>query len=145
MEKIVKVTSINHEELVDIFSTATYGSDWLGFTTSTEYGAILPTNLDEIKAEFESKGNTYCREDKWADILLNGGTLVAIDYYDEDENSEEGKEYPITLETFLNGLNKAYSECPNNIHEVEKFDGSADYFDANNVMQVILFGELIYG
>lgn len=141
----ISVTSISRDELVTLFSDSTYGSNWLTFNSKEVYGAILPTNMKNIKEEHEKEHSTYCREDKWADILLNGGTLVAVDFYDKDEDGEYGRCYPITLANILNGLTKAQKECPYNFANVAKFDGSADYFDANNVMQCIIFGEVIYG
>ena len=146
MKKSVKVSEITHEELVDILSTASYDCSWMCISAEEKWGAIIPyEKIAQLKLAKEHRGETYCPEDKWADILLNGGTIVAFDFYDKDDEGDEGKPYLITLETFLGGLESAYAECPDSMTEVEKFDGSADYYDANNVVQCIMFGEVVYG
>lgn len=135
MKKSVKVSELSHEELVTFFSDAIYGNHIFSISTNVDEGAVIPTNIGEIEANFNG---TYCREDKWADILLNGGTIVVVD-------SEAMEGYPIDLNNVFNGFAKAYEVCPQAMARVETFEGDADLYDSDEVLQCVVFGEVIYG
>ena len=128
------IDNISKETLVDLFSTATYGSDWLDITTLKAEG-----NLDSGFSEEYLKNR--CREERWADRLLNGGNILCIDCNEEDEN--EGV-YKIDLNTLKEGLKlardkEAVSDWSDFVSEKD------DYFTCNNLMQVVMFDEVIYG
>ena len=114
------------ENLVDLLSTAFYGSDW--FTASVDkekYGNLI-------------KPTSECREDKWADVLMGGGTLIVEDY-------EEDKKYEISLKDICKGIAKLHDTRLNVYARVMAFDGSADFYDADAVIQFAVFGEWVYG
>lgn len=74
------ITDITHEDLVDLFSTATYGSNYLSLAFINEddyYGTKLEDSED-------------CWEDKFTKVLLDGGCIEVLDYYAEDEDDFNG-------------------------------------------------------
>lgn len=139
------ISDITHEDLVDLFSTATYGSNWLAI------------NLRNPYSEFYEEGD--CREDVWARALLAGSSIEVFDYYAEGEHygdlpythdEEDGDcvHYTITLEDIEKGIAEALNiggyeaRCARHLIEQE---GDLDLQEAEDLMQVIIFGEIIYG
>lgn len=141
-KKTYKIIELNNNKnmeltkdlLVNLFSTATYGSEWLNIETlkSEKY---LDDKFDNEYLE------NRCREERWADRLLNGGTIVCLDYYD-DIDDENVARYEIKLEKFKNGLEKAQEIIPRDWADF--VNDEDDYYTCNNIMQVIIFGEVIY-
>lgn len=132
----IKIENITRENLVDLFTTATYGSPWLAIKTLKN-----ERHLDEQhSAEYLEQ---RCIEDKWADRLLAGGSIVCYDYYNEDEDGKPVR-YVLTLDDIKKGLTKAaMGEAVRDWADfVEEQD---DYYTCNNLMQVCIFGEVIYG
>lgn len=130
------IDNISKETLVDLFSTATYGCDWLCITT-----LIAEKELDrEFSEEYLEN---RCMEEKWADRLLNGGHIVCKDCYDIDED-DLPKRYIIDLDSLKTSLKLARDKeavrdwCDFVLEE-------DDYFTCNNLMQVVMFNEVIYG
>lgn len=68
MEATFTVNKLYHDELVNIFSTATYGN---------EYAIIIKPSeeCDGLQLDAQS------REDYWAAILEQGGSLWVYDIY----------------------------------------------------------------
>lgn len=144
------ISDINFEDLVDLFSTALYGSQ--------NFGA------DYNKSDYEKcpdKKEGDCYEDKLARVLLNGGTVVVYDRYaemDEDfygdlphkwDEEYEVMDYTVSLKDIEVGIQKALdnggwsAECARDL--VNHEEGNLDLPEAEEVMQWILFGESIYG
>lgn len=117
---------LNKDNLVDIFSTATYGSDWLAIKCPKRF-------------EYLIKQESYCVEEKMADILLGGGMVAAFIYEDEEEPTR--KEF--SLEDMEVGLKKFIEECPQDYVDLVSEDG--DYYTASNLMQCVLLGEVVFG
>jgi hypothetical protein len=132
----IKIENITREELVDLFTTATYGSSWLGIKTLKN-----ERHLDEqYSPEYLEE---RCIEEKWADRLLAGGSIVCIDYDDEDEDGKPVR-YVLNLDDIKKGLTKA--AMGEAVRDWADFcDENDDYFTCNNLMQVCIFGEVIYG
>lgn len=157
-KKQVIITEIKHEDLVNLFSTALSGSYYL----DADYPDICKFDHDD------------CYEDRLAKTLLNGMSIEVRDGYAEgcvygnlphelekDEDVEEGYEavrYKVTLDDVKKGLEKAGSGTFKiNFDGEEGFalrafysftDEDACDFDldyADCLMQIIVFGELIYG
>ena len=155
-KKQVTITEITHDDLVNLFSTALYGSTYLD--------ADYPNS--DIYEEDD------CYEDKLAKALLNGKTIVVRDTYAEGcvygnlpheiEGCEEDEDianvaYKVTLEDVKKGLEKAGSgtfkinfdgEKEFGVKAFDMFaneDLSFDLVCADCLMQIIVFGELIYG
>lgn len=156
METKTTVISVTKEELVDLFSTALYGSMWL--YACYPQGFYKETLLDE----------SDCFEDKLAKCLLAGQPIYFSDGYSEEGESygslpckwnEDTKamRYAVTLKDFYCGIEHCFNgefEASNEREKeyikeaVMKFamhDCSFDQIDAENIMQVVLFNEIIYG
>lgn len=142
-----KVTEITLDDLVNLISTASYGSNWLDFDIPLKSGIHVPS----IEGE--------CREDRMARILLAGHSIFVEDYYAEDENDYygnlrhfRGKDcmvYELTLNDIKKGIAKAidsggYIRDYIN-HWAEDECMNFDLTEAEAVMQWIVFGEEIYG
>ena len=149
MKAEIKITDITHDDLVNLLSTASEGTFWLGLNyDSIEY--------NELSKE---KKHGICIEDKMADLLLAGKSVELYDMYSEDEEDfygtlphrydEDGDmRYEVTLEDIKRGLEKAYKddylrECLNNLINDDSYN--LDQPQAESLVQCILFGELIYG
>lgn len=116
---------LNKENLVEIFSIATCGSDWLEIKR--------PKALDYLVND-----KSVTREEKWADILLGGGYIVAYEYEDE----EEPIRHKITLDMMKKSLEVFKNKCP---YDYANFiTENEDYCTCNNLVQCVLFGEVVY-
>lgn len=152
------ITEIDHDDLVNLFSTALTGSDMLGCEYDKEAYAKIPPE----------KTIGDCFEDRIADTLLNGGKVYVYDYYAVgevyggkgkvmDDGSGDGI-YEIGLQDIVNGLQAAangsfkWSDDSEEKCALQSFDAFADTGDwcefdieaGENLMQIILFNELIY-
>lgn len=158
------ITDLTQEDLVNLFSTAFYGSNYL----SADYEESVEYNEDD------------CHEEIMAKILLNGGKILITDGYAEDgevygnlpcEVKEDEENYGCfittyfaTLKDILSGLTKAANGTFNTRPDVSaeysdrniefakrSFNAFAfderewDYNTADCLMQIILFNEIIYG
>lgn len=153
MKVSIKVLEIDHEHLVSLFSTALYGSDYLV--------GQLPTSDEDVE-----KHEDECWEDIAARHLLKGGSVLVRDENSEGEaysslgtvDDKSGvTTYKIKLGDIIDGLNKAANGTfkVNDIDEEaaarEYFfdfydnEGNLDCVGADYLMQIILFGEVVYG
>ena len=127
---------IDKEFLVDLLSTATYGCDYLDVKTLIAENTID----DQFSASYLAD---RCREERWADRLLGGGHIVVFDWEDDDEDGKPTK-YTLSLEDFKKGLIKARDGEA--VRDWADFVSEKDdYYTCNNLFQVIIFGEVIYG
>lgn len=144
----VKIEDINHDDLVNLLSTALYGNNmWY-----CEYDADwYYEHCNDCEAD--------CYDDKIARILLAGGSVEVSDRMAEDKDEVYGKlphkwdeendcmDYTVTLDDIRKGLEKA---CKDDNMTVQVYDlmndpAEIDMYDASNLLQVIVFGECIYG
>ena len=150
MKTEIKVKSMEHDELVDLLTTALSGSSW--------FGADYNNNIyQSIK---ETHGN--CFEDKLADMLLSGHKITIIDYYAEGDkysnkctgfDDDENAIYEIGLEDILKvasttiGYKILREVIGYDREHGDEFDevGSGDYWTADAFLQRVVFGEEIYG
>lgn len=155
----VEIIDITHEDLVNLFSTALYGSSYLSAEYDKDFYNSIPAN----------KRVGDCLEDKLADVLLNGGEIYIYDAYSEGEvyntngvlikeeyGNDEYAQYTLTLTDIVEGLQRAANgtyktnndtkfirQCFNELVDEDCYD--LDLTDADALMQVITFNELIYG
>lgn len=138
MKTKITVTAINHEELVDLLSTALEGSNWFG----ASYNRELYESIQETHG--------YCFEDKLADMLLAGHQITITDYEAEGESysskctritADGNAVYKVGLEDFL----KVASTKTGFKLLSEVLDGTGDYYTADAFLQRVVFGEEIYG
>lgn len=153
MKTKTNITELTQEDLVNLLCTATYGSDWLD--------CYAPDRQHIVKEEGD------CREDIWAKVLLAGDKIICTDYYAEGETYGDleskivglgNAEYSVSLQDIINGLQKC---ADGTSKDADKYadrgflarcyddfanDGNNwDYVEADALMQIILFGELVYG
>ena len=144
------IEEITHDDLVNLLSTATYGSNYL--TCKIPKGNYKGTEMED---------ENDCVEDKWAKVLLAGKELYVYDYYAEDEDDfygnlphkwDENKEamrYTITLEDIKKGAQKAL-DADNKydrkfMNDWMNEEGDFDFCEADALMQLFAFGETVYG
>lgn len=150
MKTKTTITEITHDDIVNLLSTGLYGSHFFGVDYSIEDYRKIP-NPDEYD----------CIEDKCAKLLLNGKSIVIYDMYAEDEEDFHGKlyhswdsynatmDYTITLSDIKKGLQKALdnggwdAKCAFDLINEDSCD--LDLTEAENLLQIITFGEAIYG
>lgn len=149
MNVSMMINEITHDDLVNLFSTGLYGSEYLqAFYDSPMYHALPDASDDD------------CFEDKLARMLLNGKEIYLIDCYAEDKDdyygklphewdSERGMVYTITLKDVVKGLERA---CIDDGYDAKCFYDlcyddayNLDLPKAENLLQIIMFGEAIYG
>ena len=159
LKNTVEIIDITHEDLVILFSTALYGSSYL----SAEYDKDFYNSIPKDKKEGD------CFEDHLADVLLNGGEIYIYDAYSEGEVyskngelikeeycDEEYAQYTLTLTDIIEGLQRAANgtyktnnddkfirQCFNEF--ADEYHYNLDMTDADALMQIIIFNELIYG
>lgn len=153
------ITELTQEDLVNLLCTATYESNWLSCYAPYREGVEI-TESD-------------CGEDVWAKCLLAGQKIQCFDSYAEGDTygelkwgvSDNGEIfYWVSLQDIIDGLQKCadgtfihtnYDESDNGDNEkswiAECFQhfkedtGEMDNPEAEALMQIVLFGELIYG
>lgn len=156
MKAKVKVTSVEltHEDLVTLFSTALYGNSAI----ECHYNK---SDYPNIKFE-----ESDCYEDVIAKILLGGGEVEIVDNEGFDTNEEDvsfyGIEginwndcyaeddgygnyiptYKINLRCILNGIE---TERGYELAKELLIDEEGDMWTAYNLLQIIVFGEEVYG
>lgn len=136
------VSQLTQEDIVTLLSTSTFESYWCA--------------LDYDPKDYD------CIEDKMAKILLAGKSVEIVDFFADDDNDFYGElphkwdsdgesmHYTITLNDIEKGLAKAFDsnnecvrECAHEYLEHE-YSGNWDAAMAETLMQVIIFGELVY-
>ena len=132
---------------MDLFAIASYNSNWF-------FARVARKQYEPVRVEGD------CREDKWARVLLNGGTVRFYDAYAEGEEDfygdlrheyswdDEAMYYFVTLDDVKVGLIKAWDKDEHSQSLVKKlFEDAAliDNTDAEDLVQYIMFGKPIYG
>lgn len=151
MKTKTEVYDISHEDLVNLFSTALYGSSYLGCNYRVDD--------NDATVVFNERD---CFEDKIAKCLLAGKRVAMVDHYCEcsDEfygglehhyDEESGcMLYMLDLDTIKKGLETMLNAGGWKAKYVMMMINDDDYceFDqiaADSIMQNIMFGEEIYG
>ena len=139
MKTQIKVTALEHEELVDLLSTALYDSSWFG----------AGYDKDKYNAIKEKHGE--CFEDALADMLIAGHKIEITDFEAEGEKYSnkfvrfdgkyESAVYEVGLEDFLKvaSTKRGYQLVD------DVLSGEGDYWTADAFLQRVVFGEEIYG
>ena len=138
MKTKITVTEFTHDELVDLLSTALYGSSW------------FEADYDNDKYKLIENKEGDCFEDKLADMLLAGHKITLIDNYAEGEsyskkcvgfNRDESANYEISLKDILK---TASTKSGFKLVE-EVLDGDGDYWTGDAFLQRVVFGKEVYG
>lgn len=139
METEIKVTSISHDELVDLLSTALYDSQWF----RASYDRDIYNSLAVVNGE--------CFEDKLADMLLAGHKITITDIEaDGEKHSEkfvrfEGRYDDAVYEIGIGDILKVASTKKGYELICDVLSGEGDYYTADSFLQRVVFGEEIYG
>lgn len=154
MEFEFKITKLTHDDLVNFFSTALYGNN------------AYYTDWDEKFDSFKKSGKGECFEDHIANILLNGGEIMISDLKADDEDEwYNGANHKTSVETIhmdtwqgertyrvptyhinLNDIYKAFGNEEACDYVRELFvEENGDVWTADSLMQILLFGEIVYG
>ena len=149
MKVNVTISDITHDDLVNLLSTATYGSEYL--TCKVPKGSYRGTELED---------ENDCAEDMLAKVLLSGKPIFVYDYYSEEEaygtlphewrEDKGAMRYTLTLEDIKKGLERAMSSDKREVPHDEAVklmtdSDDFDFCDADFLMQYIVFGSAIYG
>lgn len=157
MKTQLTITELTKEDLVNLFSTAFYGSSYL----SADY---------EEAIEYDEED---CHEEILAEILLNGGAIKVTDSYADgchygnlryQYNEDYDATYYVRFIDIMQGLERAANGTFNLRSDVgaDFADRNAEFarrsfnafaFDeqewdletADCLMQIILFNEIVYG
>lgn len=137
MKSKITVTEFEHEDLVDLLSTALYGSSWF----EADYDNNIYNSLKNKEGD--------CFEDKLADMLLAGHKITIYDHEAEGESYSkkcvrfdgESAVYEITLKDLLKtaSTKRGYQLVE------EVLSGDGDYWTADAFLQRVVFGDEIYG
>jgi len=155
-----KVKSLTQEEIVDLLCTA--------ITDSSQY--LYLHNPKKYYETYCKVDRNDTLEDRCAKVLLAGGKIRITDY-DADGIGYAGNDVPykvgdedevtytVSLDNILSALENAangefiFCGMDNEAEYVRKAfedfakgeEGDLDYTEADTLMQIILFGEIIYG
>lgn len=126
----MKELLLNDEILLRLLSGATYGSSW--------FGILLLKSEDYMDSgkEFE------CIEDIWVHRLLSGGHLLFTDDYESDDVDKFF--HKISLEDIRRGLEIARDGEYREEYDA-LIDEEEDYEVCDTLVQIIMFGEVVYG
>lgn len=138
MKTKITVTAFEHEDLVDLLSTALYDSSWFG----------AGYDKDKYNAIKEKHGD--CFEDALADMLLAGHQITITDYEADGESysnkctritSSGNAVYKVGLDDFLK-----VASTKRGFQLIDKvLSGEGDYWTADAFLQRVVFGEEVYG
>lgn len=143
----VTIKEVDHENLVDLLSTALYGNDKFYSDYDRDWF------IEHCKRE-----DGDCIEDAMAKVLLAGGKIEISDRYAEGADDSYGTlshkwdsenwcmDYDVTLQDVVNGLQKAADDGESErVYNLANDAGQLDMYDADVLLQYIVFGECIYG
>ena len=149
MKTKVEIYDISHDDLVNLFSTALYGSSYF----ECNY------HVDDNDETVEYKP-TDCYEDKIARCLLAGKRVEMRDHFAEDDDEHYGtlthrwnKDYccmcyDLTLDDIKRGVEKMLGDGEWHNKYAQMWINDDNAFDmcvADAIMQCVIFGEEIYG
>lgn len=124
---------LTHEGLSNLLSVATFGNYW----------PTIKMKRSEYHLAEEDKNE--CIEDKWAAILINGGTLVVYDEYEIESELNDGEQptkHYLTLKDVRKGLRLMKKDYPR--HYADLVEENDDAITGDVWLQLAVFGELVY-
>lgn len=132
--KVVELR-LTQDFLSDLLETASYGNAFFSFRCDKTQQQYHDAKAEQQYYDEEDNG-IECGSDIWSYVLFNGGTIrIEID--------EDGYEYNIGLDKIKDGL-VGFSE-----YDAESFSRIIleryDADDADEFIQFMLFGKVIYG
>lgn len=135
MKAKLNVTELSHDDIVTILS---------------DLNCDCHFAIEKVDGEEYEKEDDDCYEDILARHLLNGGNIVVIDVDAEGVvygnlprkiGEDDEVEYTVSYQDFLKGF-----QCDEALPYVEDMiNETDDYWTSYNLIQCVLFGEIIYG
>ena len=113
----------DRDTVLRILETASYQSSWLQI--------LIPH-----ESEGKIQPNSETSSEKWADIIVNGGSLIAEDFEDDSE-------YIFDIHSMEKGWKKFSKDYKEEAEDI--INDCADYFDCDIYMQFVILGEYVYG
>ena len=160
MEYKVSDFKLSHDELVNFLSDLTYGNNYVGIKLPDESKYKAKTYEDSIANCLEA-GESI----EFVDLAAEGSTenmssirnidsFLSMETYSAFgcDNIDEFPVYKINLDDIYNGLCKIASLTAGedaetlfcNFVDIFAYPGRGDMYDAWNIFQYIVFGEIVY-
>lgn len=132
----LKVTELSHDELVSIISGADSGISYWAASIWAASMDVDPGDYAKAKDELteENFGEGICYEDVIARVLHKGKEIVIVD------SESVQTEYKLDLNKLLTGVTKGITD-----YRLDFDPKEWDAADCDTVIQLAIFGELIYG
>lgn len=109
-----------------------------GLMCSDYIQVVRDENYKTTYEKYKEPNSTI--EEIWVKMLTNGEKLVVIDIEDDLNTYME-----ITLEKLKNGLSEMFNKYPISVgHLLDIENGDPDFFDYDRLLQITLFGEVVY-
>lgn len=89
----------------------------------------------EVSRYYPESSECECREDKWASALLSGGYIIVYDPVEDEEHK-------VVLEDVIKGFGKFIFDCPERYANI--MTENYDFYDADCLLQIVIFGEVNY-
>lgn len=129
--------------------------------------SVDPNARNEAERQLVAEGKDPCREDIWARMLMNGGKLRLLDPESdwhwkgyprgamvwswqimvENLEPEDGEWHDIGIDDIINAIQvygkKGYAnDCGADLKSINE---NGDFYDADAVIQIAMYGDVIYG
>lgn len=163
MKAKTTITELSHDDLVNLFSTALYGSSYLSADYTIEDRKSIDVSDDDCYEDIISKLLLSGKSIEVTDDYAEGCSYGSLPYRFQDKDDDDSSViYSVNLESIKRGLERAANGTFNAGDDEwteqtkrsarESFDSFMDEdrcdFDlirADMLMQIILFDEIIYG
>lgn len=163
MKTKITITELSHNDLVDLFSTALYGSSYLSADYTIEDRKSVDVSDDDCYEDIIAKSLLSGKSIEVTDNYAEGCSYGSLPYRFQDKDDDDSSViYRVTLDNIIRGLEKASDGTFNagNDEWTERTKKSArvsfdsfmdedrcdfDLVRADILMQIILFDEIIYG
>ena len=132
LEKQVTIKKLTHDEAVNFLSGVnSYSSYWCSnWDAESEFEyRNAKQRLTQRMGEDE-----ICFEDVLAEVLLSSHSIILTD-------EEEGEEYTLTIENLKQAIGKALED--GTVSPDLEYEWDCE--DCDSILQIALFGEVIYG
>lgn len=145
---ITKDITMSEEQLTDLLSMA---SDYsVGFDYWAHYDNLISrgdNNYKVARASLLAEGidpEEICLEQVWARMLFMGKSLYVLEAEGDDE--EDSCWYEITLKKIIEGIKMYFEgEYSDNIISFEDLINNGDGEDADTVLQLAVYGNVVFG
>ena len=136
---MAKLNMDERQHLVDLLANATSGM--LAFTAIDYDEEDAKKAVNELKTKLHFTDDMICREDVWLQILADGNSLILTE---TDEGG--GNDHKLTLLKLLKGIDMYFkSDYGCKAKNFEELEENGDFYDNEAILQLAIFGDVIYG